>query len=72
MRRKDLLRILNVANCIGICSRQRIAKYGLIAVGEMFAECLEPGDTDERSELTTKIEHASRGHIVFGRQTGQC
>ena len=56
---------------VGAHSRQRVAKYGLVAIHEVFSERLEPGNAKEGSELATEIKHACCGDVVFSRQARQ-
>jgi len=66
-----MLQRLSVIDRVRVHSRQRVAKYGLVAIDEVFSERLEPGNAEEGSELSTEIKHACRGHVVFSGQACQ-
>ena len=66
-----MLQRMSVADRVRVYSRQRVAKYGLVAIGEVFSERLEPGNAKEGSELATEIKHACCCHLVCGGQARQ-
>ena len=66
-----MLQRLSVIDRVRVYSRQRVAKYGLVAIGEVFSERLEPGNAKEGSELATEIKHACSGDVVFSGQARQ-
>ena len=60
-----MLQRLSVIDRVRVYSRQRVAKYGLVTVHEVFSERLEPGNAKEGSELATEIKHACCCHVVL-------
>ena len=66
-----MLQRLRVIDRVRVYSRQRVAKDGLVAIHEVFSERLEPGNTNEGSELATEIKHACCRHVVFSGQAQQ-
>ena len=66
-----MLQRLSVIDRVRVYSRQRVAKYGLVAIREVFSQRLEPGNAKEGSELAAEIKHASCGHVVVSGQARQ-